>query len=134
MFADINTAPVASIAQAVFDLSEGAGSERIFQRRNTGGFVVTAITDNGVVQGDFGSVSVPASGRARSGLAYRLNDFESAVNGSSSGTDTSATVPTIDRIHIGQNFASGQAINGTIRRLTFWPTRLANPTLQAITQ
>ena len=134
VFADVNTAPVANIAQAVFDLSEGAGSERIFQRRDTGGFVVTAITDNGVVQGDFGSVSVVASGRARSGLAYRLNDFEAAVNGSSSGTDTSATVPAPDRIHIGQNFASGQVINGTIRRLTFWPQRLPNSTLQEVTR
>jgi hypothetical protein len=134
MFADINTAPVANIAQAVFDLSEGAGLERIFQRRNTGGFVVTAITDNNVVQGDFGSVFIPASGRARSGLAYRLNNFEAAVNGSSSGTDTSATIPTLDRIHIGQNFASGQVANGTIRRLTFWPQRLSNASLQAITQ
>jgi hypothetical protein len=134
VFADINTAPVANIAQAVFDLSEGAGSERIFQRRNTGGFVVTAITDNSVVQGDFGSVSIPASGRARSVLTYRLNDFEAAVNGSSSGTDTSATVPTIDRIHIGQNFASGQIVNGTIRRLAFWGQRLPNNVLQQITQ
>jgi hypothetical protein len=134
VFADINTAPVANIAQAVFDLSEGAGLERIFQRRNTGGFVVTAITDNNVVQGDFGSVSVSASGRARSGLAYRLNDFEAAVNGSASGTDTSATVPTPDRIHMGQNFASGQAINGTIRRLCYWPTRLPSSTLPAVTQ
>jgi len=133
VFADINTAPVANIAQGVFDLNEGVGSERIFQRRNSGGQIATAITDNGVVQGDFGSVSVPASGRARSGFAYRLNDFESAVNGSSNGTDTSGTVPTPDRINIGQNFGSGQVVNGTIRRLTYWPTRLANTTLQAIT-
>jgi hypothetical protein len=133
MFADINTAPVANIAQAVFDLNEGVGSERIFQRRNTGGQIATAITDNGVVQGDFGSVSVPASGRARSGFAYRLNDFESAVNGSSNGTDTSVTVPTPDRINIGQNFGSGQVVNGTIRRLVYFPIRLANTTLQSIT-
>ena len=133
VFADVNTAPVANIAQALFDLSEGAGNERMFQRRNTGGFISTAITDNSVVQGDFGSVQVSASGRARSGFAYRLNDFEAAVNGSPSGTDTSATVPTPDRIHIGQNFGSGQVLNGTIKRLTYWPVRLTNPTLQSIT-
>ena len=133
VFADVNTAPVANIAQALFDLSEGAGNERMFQRRTTGGFISTAITDNSVVQGDFGSVQVSASGRARSGFAYRLNDFEAAVNGSPSGTDTSATVPTPDRIHIGQNFGSGQVLNGTIKRLTYWPVRLTNPTLQSIT-
>jgi hypothetical protein len=134
VFADINTAPVATIAQGVFDLSEGAGSERMFQRRNTGGQIVTAITDNGVVQGDFGSVSVPASSRAKSGLAYRLDDFALAINGSISGTDTSGTVPTPNGIHIGQNLASGQTINGTIRRLSFWPQRLANSTIQTLTQ
>jgi hypothetical protein len=133
VFADVNTASVANIAQVVFDISEGSGSERIFQRRSTGGFIATATTDNGVIQGDFGSVAVPASGRARSGFSYRLNDFGAAVNGIPSGTDTSATTPTPDRLHIGQNFASGQLLNGTISRLTYWPSRLPDSTLQALT-
>jgi len=43
------------------------------------------------------------------------------------GTDTSVTVPTISQVTI------GTALTGTIKRLTYWPVRLPNPTLQAIT-
>jgi hypothetical protein len=35
---------------------------------------------------------------------------------------------------IGANVASDAYINGTIKRLTFWPTRLPNATLVSITQ
>jgi hypothetical protein len=37
-------------------------------------------------------------------------------------------------VTLGQDGAGSSSINGTIRRLTFWPTRLANSRLQAITQ
>jgi hypothetical protein len=37
-------------------------------------------------------------------------------------------------LNIGANeTGSGSMINGTIKRLAFWPVRLANPTLQSIT-
>jgi hypothetical protein len=43
-------------------------------------------------------------------------------------------MPTVDRLYL--NFATfaGGEINGTIRRLTFWPQRLPNPTLQSLSQ
>ncbi len=134
VFADVNSAPVNTIAQLTFDISEGAGNERMFQRRSGNGMVSTAVIDNGATQGDIGSVVIGASARYRSGFAYKLNDLEIVVNDSGSATDTSATMPTPDRLHIGQNYASGQSCNGTLRRLTFWPSRLPGSTLQQITQ
>jgi hypothetical protein len=43
------------------------------------------------------------------------------------------SLPSATRLEIGYSFGSN-FVNGTIRRLTFWPTRLSNASLQQITQ
>jgi hypothetical protein len=63
--------------------------------------------------------------------AYALNDFASTVNGGAVGTDTLGAVPVVNKASLGTRSAFW--LNGTIARFTFWPSRLANPTLQAVT-
>jgi hypothetical protein len=68
--------------------------------------------------------------------AYKLNDFAAVRNGGSVGTDTSGAVPVgVSQMNIGANTAGTAAsyLNGTIRRLAFYPQRLANSQLQALT-
>jgi hypothetical protein len=78
--------------------------------------------------------SVTATGFVQSAAGYALDDFAYAASGLLAGTDTSGAVPsTVDRLSIGSQ-DSVDRINGTIRRLTYWPTRLPNSTLQSITQ
>jgi hypothetical protein len=134
VFADVNSAPINTITQVAFDVSEGVGNERFFQRRNGAGSIAVAMIDGATTQSDIGPVSISGSTRYRSGYAYKVNDLELVVNGGGSATDTSATLPTVSQINIGQNFGVGQHVNGTIRRLTYWPTRLSNATLQALTK
>jgi hypothetical protein len=67
-------------------------------------------------------------------IGYKLNDFAQSINTVLVGTDTAGTLPTASRLSIGA-FADGTtAFTGTIKRLTYWPTRLADTTLQQITQ
>ena len=67
--------------------------------------------------------------------AYAVNNVASSVNGSIPSSDTSVTLPTgINQLRLGTSNDGSTAHNGTIRRLTYWPTRLPNSTLQAITQ
>jgi len=73
----------------------------------------------------------------KNALAYATNDIALVVEGASATVDNSATIPTVDRLGIGGNVVTGGALgylNGTIRRLVFFPQRLANSTLQSITQ
>jgi hypothetical protein len=69
--------------------------------------------------------------------AYKVNDFAAARNGGTVQTDTSGAVPvSVTQLDIGRNpnAASAAYTNGTIKRLTYWPTRLSNTVLQQITQ
>jgi hypothetical protein len=66
--------------------------------------------------------------------AYANNDFAFAINGSLVNTDNTGTVPTVSQLRLGARGTGLGPLNGTIRRLTYWPQRLPNETLQAVTQ
>jgi len=67
-------------------------------------------------------------------LGYQLNNSNASFNGSAETLDTVCNMPTLTQARIGDRQDGVRALNGTIQRLTYWPVRLANPTLQAITQ
>jgi hypothetical protein len=93
------------------------------------------IIDNSSVQANItnaGEVAVNTIFRVAGG--YALNSFASVVNGVLGTPDTSGTVPSISQLNIAANEAFTGIFNGTIRRITYWPTRLPNSTLQAVTQ
>jgi hypothetical protein len=66
--------------------------------------------------------------------AYALNNVGLSLNGANAQVDTTADMPSaanVLKIGFGK-YAT--YTNGTIKRLTYWPQRLANSTLQQITQ
>jgi hypothetical protein len=66
---------------------------------------------------------------------YKANDFIGAVNGVLTNSDTSGSVPTLlTTFGVGMQGNATLHYNGTIKRLTFFPQRLPDSTLQAITQ
>jgi hypothetical protein len=56
------------------------------------------------------------------------------INGTLSTASAPPSLPVVNRIVIGADSVGGTPFTGTIKRLTYWGTRLPNPTLQAITQ
>jgi hypothetical protein len=68
-------------------------------------------------------------------FALKANDFIGALNGTLFGADTSGSFGSlITQLNIGSLHNGAGTSNGTIRRLTYFPTRLPNSTLQQITQ
>lgn len=68
-------------------------------------------------------------------VAYRVNDFAFSANGAAAVTDTAGNIPVSpNRLSIGSyNGGAGNFTNTAIRRIAFYPARLANATLQALT-
>jgi hypothetical protein len=91
-----------------------------------------SVVSSNVVQADF------ATNNERNGqsmaMAYAANNFAFTVGGTLANTDSSGTVPTVDRLSIGLRSGIDLRMSGTIRRICFWPTRLGNEVLQRITQ
>jgi hypothetical protein len=68
-------------------------------------------------------------------LAYAANNSAAAVNGVASATDTTVTLPTglnVARIGVGTGGVAS-FMNGWIRRIAYYPSRLSNATLEALT-
>jgi hypothetical protein len=93
--------------------------------RVSGTFVANTPTPNN---------SAPTNTFGKGATAYKVDDFGFSWNGAAALTDTTLTLPTVQQLDIGNNGAlSGNYLNGTIRRIAYYNTRLTNAQLQALT-
>lgn len=71
----------------------------------------------------------------RIAAAFREDDFAISMNGAASAVDFDGAMPTeYDMCWIGNaNWSTAAAFNGHIKRLIYWPSRLPNATLEAMT-
>jgi hypothetical protein len=82
------------------------------------------LAENTVVEGLLSKVVV----------SYVENDVGASFNNSVETTDTSATIPSdITALRIG-GFSGGNSLNSTIKKIAYYPKRLPNATLQAMTE
>jgi hypothetical protein len=97
----------------------------------TGEFIVV---DGGSTLANITPGTVTANTAFKIAGAYKLNDVQAALGGTLGVADTAVTMPTVDRLMIGQQAgASPIYLNGTIALLKYWPTRLTNAQLQSLT-
>jgi hypothetical protein len=81
-----------------------------------------------------GTAITPVAGQFyKLAAAYKFNDVAASRDGEAAGTDTSADLPVVDRIFIGARASGANELNGTIRKLAYYPQRLTNAQLQALT-
>jgi hypothetical protein len=66
-------------------------------------------------------------------FAIKLNDYAFARNGALVGTDTTAGVPVVDRMGVGTFSAGVGPLNGHVRSVRYYPVRLSDAQLQALT-
>jgi hypothetical protein len=65
--------------------------------------------------------------------SYKVNSFTGAGNGKVYPEDTSGLLPTPVALYIGTNSATTNSLNGHIRRISYYPKRLSDAQLQALT-
>ena len=67
-------------------------------------------------------------------LAIKLNDYAFSKNGATASSDTSGGVPVVSQLTIGGLTAStANQLNGTIKKIAYYPLRLTNAELQGLT-
>jgi hypothetical protein len=119
----------------VAQFDDGTNAQRISLDHSVlaGGYRTQyVVRDGDVNQASISAQTGLATGAAKWSAAYGLNSFATASNGAAPSAVGSGTVPTVNRLQIGVGF--GTQYNGTLKRLTYWPQRLPNDTLQTITQ
>jgi hypothetical protein len=122
--------------QCAYSLDNGTSSETIIMASTTPAIDRPLSSAGGVGQltGGLGNYTFTAQQLIKRAVAYKLNDYGTSVNGGAAATDTTYTVPSPDRLTIGAaGYFSGSRLNGTIRRIAYYNTRLTNAQLQALT-
>jgi hypothetical protein len=64
--------------------------------------------------------------------AWTTDNCVAAINGEAAVTDTSATIPTVDRMLIGSDGTN--YLNGQVERISYWPQRIINAEAQAFSK
>jgi len=95
---------------------------------------VSQIVTGGVTQFNQ-TVGAKPTGILKAALAYASNNTVSSANGAIGATDTSVALPTVTSLLIGiRGDASGStSLNGHIRSIQYYPVRLSDAQLQALT-
>jgi hypothetical protein len=134
IFADINGgfgafAPVLTI-------DDNSGSNRFYAYRNSATpNTSTAIRIDGTANGSsILSAFGPANGAdGKFSLSYKSNDFAAVLNAGTVATDSDGNVPLNTQLSIGYNQPANRYWGGTIKKLAFYPKRIANAQLQGLT-
>jgi hypothetical protein len=85
---------------------------------------------SGVDQFDTGQQTYGANVPVKNSLAYATNNVGNSVNGQAVSTDTSVILPLVNQLVIG---GATNNLNGHIRKLSYYPLRVSNTNLVALT-
>ena len=118
---------------APFSINDGTSNNRISGLVSASNFIAARNTAGAGTLFTPSTVNPPVSGLNK--MAQASTNLDHAVVGNGNTVATAATygMPVVDRLDIGSQL-SGSYLNGSLARLTYWPTRLSNTTLQRITQ
>jgi hypothetical protein len=118
---------------ALVAVSSDASNEMYMTQTSSRAFAF--IRSSAGVNGDLnGQVNSWIGGTVGSAVfAYKLNNAALAVNANSTITDTTVTIPTVNRLDIGAR-SNGTFMNGHIQRVSYWPQRLIDAEAQAFSK
>ena len=99
---------------------------------NTTNKLYGTVVSGGAIQADVGYTSQTQTSTYKTALAYRVNDFAFTANSAVVQTDAAGVVPVVSSLSIG-NIVGVANLNGTIRKIAYYPLRVTNANLQALT-
>jgi hypothetical protein len=92
------------------------------------------IAKNAFLQVNIDGTDIVADSNNKSVCAFQVNDAVLYTNGSQVGTDTSLGIPTVSELNIGSDQANSNQLNGSIKKIIYFPRRLTNNELIKLTQ
>jgi hypothetical protein len=128
--------PVSGKASISFTLSDKSFNNRITLASSTGSSALNAdVTISGTVYRAVIGNYTSGSSSIRTSIGYKSADTAGSFDGASPVTSSpSGTLPLLTRADIGKDHTNFNHLSGHIRRITYYPRRLANAQLQTLTK
>jgi hypothetical protein len=124
----------AVVAYSPYALSSGSATNAIFTQYYNGAVnsIVRTVPDGEAARMNFSPI-VPNT-FYKTVLASAKNDFATSTSGSTVVVDTLGVMPSgVNVLTLGISYSNQQPLNGHIRKLSYYPKRLSNENLQALT-
>ena len=119
---------------SLFSFDDGTANNRLIAFTNLGITPAYRVVVGGVDQALAGLANITVGTVGKMSFGYQVNNFAGSANGAAVVTDLSGTLPTSLAVaRIGVNVSGAAALNGTIKRIAYYPVRLQNSQLQALT-
>jgi hypothetical protein len=119
---------------AIASINNGSLSDRINLIAAGGSLFRGSVVTAGVSQADMSTGTYTINSIGKIAVATKANDFALAASNGAIQTDTSGTMPTVDRLQLGFQSGGLDVLNGHIRSFKYYPTRLSNGQLQTLTK
>lgn len=123
------TAAAASGTQVITQIDDGTESERIRIVRDSSNNLRFIVTDGGVEQCNINLGAVADGSAFRVAAAWSANDFAASLNGGTSLTDGSGTLPTCTTLRYGRGATANSQIRGRLKQFKYVPRRISNADL-----
>jgi hypothetical protein len=118
--------------EGVFYVSDGTSTTNVisfyFAFSNQ---MVCNITESNTTQAQFTIGTITT--RTKIALAYKANDFALYKNGVQVGTDSSGSVPALNKLTLGATQSGTAPMTGVFNQAVIFPTRLTNAELASLT-
>jgi hypothetical protein len=125
-------------AAAAFSLDNGSTTQRIIlfnDNSNSSNATASFITTyNGSSSGSVSFGNSALNSQHKMAGAYKVNDYGGSFDNDNLGTDSTGAVPIVNRAIIGNSSNGGHTLNGHIKKVAYYPARLSNSELQALTE
>jgi hypothetical protein len=119
----------------VFSISDGTSSNLIASGITSAGASRFIIISAGVTEVGQSVGVMSANTVYRQIVAYATNNSAIYSSSGASGSDNTCSIPTgLDQASFNASSGTTNQLNGTIRKIAFYPTRLSNAQLQALTR
>lgn len=132
---EFDAGTTAAITPIPYQLSDGTSNNRILTSVGSAGTTMsTVITAAGAPQFSSTNAITYAQGTVyKTGAAVTTNSAVCSTGGLISAEDTSVTMPTITSLRLGASVFNSSYLAGHLRTVTYYPTRVTNSQLQAMT-
>lgn len=117
--------PYLAQAAVLASFNDNSSSQVIRLRMDTSGVLRAEVIDGGVTQASLALGTLTAGQSFRAVMSYAANDVRGKLQGGSAQADTSATIPTVDRLMIGRG-TGGEYWNSGIKRVIYYPGPLSD--------
>lgn len=121
------------ISGSIISLNNASSSEEI-KLNISGTDPKLTVTDGGASQVSLDAGTVGSNTVYKMVITYEANSFKACINGGSVVTDTSGTLPTVDKLYLGKDgAASPEYLNGWLRKVRYYPSILTDAEMVSLT-